>query len=317
MNKLAEPEDDSELANLTLQHLKCFAAVAEHGSITRAAKQLNTTKPNLITAIRKIENRVGKTLFQQMPWGVQLTEDGAKFLQRARQFLKRTNMPEKHREENFTEKKRFFVSTQHYAFAAKAFVELINSTGYANYEFGLLEGKTNEVIMDVRNLKSEFGIIFLSAFNDGSIRKLLRDNSLNFTPLFMISPCVFLSRKHPLAACSSVNLEELSCYPCVTFNHGIENSFYYTEELLNTRVIDKRIVVSDRAAAVNFLTSLHAYVISTEIYPEYLHGNDIISIPLDIREQMEVGYVQNRHTITSEIGLIYIEALKKAADDII
>jgi len=55
----------------------------------------------------------------------------------------------------------FSVSTQHYAFAVNAFVDLIKEHGIDEYEFNLKETKTYEIIDDVKNLRSEIGILYV------------------------------------------------------------------------------------------------------------------------------------------------------------
>lgn len=303
--------------SLTLQHLRYVVAVAEIGSVNQAAEKLFISQPSLSTAIQEVEHNVGKMLFKRTPRGMQLTDDGTEFLGYARQVLQQMDMLEDRYKPDQSSKKRFSVSTQHYTFASNAFVELVKNADYPNYEFSLLEGRTGEIIENVRTMKSELGIIYLSDFNETVIRKLLSDDGLLFTPLFTVKPHVFLSRTHPLAERESVTMEDLEQFPYVTFDQGMDNSFYYSEELFSTRQVKKHIIVSDRAAVVNFLIGLDAYTISTGVYPAYLHGNDIVAIPLSAEEHMEVGYIQNRHAITSPLGELYIEALKKIANDIV
>lgn len=71
-----------------------------------------------------------------------------------------------------TVKQRFSVSTQHYTFAANAFVELVKEFGADEYEFTINETKTWEIIEDVKNLHSEIGIIYLSNYNEAVLRKI-------------------------------------------------------------------------------------------------------------------------------------------------
>lgn len=59
-------------------------------------------------------------------------------------------------------KKKFGVTTQHYSFAVKAFVEMAKSFDTAKYDFAIRESKTREVIDDVASLRSEIGILYLS-----------------------------------------------------------------------------------------------------------------------------------------------------------
>jgi len=68
--------------------------------------------------------------------------------------------------------------TQHYAFTANAFVELVKEFGGEEYEFTIRETKTHEIIEDVKLLRSELGIIYLSAYNEIVIRKLPYETTL-------------------------------------------------------------------------------------------------------------------------------------------
>ena len=48
---------------------------------------------------------------------------------------------------------------QHYTFAVNAFVEMVRQFGMDEYEFAVRETKTYEVIEDVKEFRSEIGII--------------------------------------------------------------------------------------------------------------------------------------------------------------
>lgn len=76
------------------------------------------------------------------------------------------------------------------------------------------------------------------------------------------------------------------------------------------------IKVSDRAAIVNLMIGLQGYTISSGIFPRHLQGEEIIALPLDEPEYMEIGYLLNRDQTLSELGSIYIDALQEYAVDI-
>ena len=73
--------------------------------------------------------------------------------------------------------------------------------------------------------------------------------------------------------------------------------------------------ISDRAAIVNFMIGLDGYTVSSGIFPKYLHGDAIISVPLDGDEVMRIGYILNKDRELSRLGEIYIEALKQYQKD--
>ncbi|WP_441235423.1 LysR family transcriptional regulator [Bradyrhizobium sp. 930_D9_N1_4] len=67
--------------------LKAFLAVAEHRSFTRASHVLNRTQSAVSVQIRRLEERLGTTLFQRTRAGVALTAAGEELLDYARRLL--------------------------------------------------------------------------------------------------------------------------------------------------------------------------------------------------------------------------------------
>ena len=117
------------------------------------AKRLFITQPSLSNSIRELETELNISIFHRTNRGVSVKVDGAEFLGYARQVVEQTELLEKRYFNTKPSPQHFSVSTQHYAFAVNAFVDLIK--GYANdeYEFGLRETKTYEIIDDVKNLQ--------------------------------------------------------------------------------------------------------------------------------------------------------------------
>ncbi len=301
---------------MTLQQLKYAVAIADKGSINEAAKYLFISQPSLSNAIKDLEKEIKITIFTRTNRGIQISSEGAEFLGYARQVLQQSELLEQKYLSGMPAKQRFSVSTHHYLFAANAFVDLIKEFGGEEYEFTFRETKTYEVIDDVKNLRSEIGLIYLSDFNAPVIGKLLKESNLVFTELFTAKPHVFLYKHHPLAQNKTITLEELEDYPCVSFEQGDQNSFYFSEEVLSTRSVKKSIKVSDRAAVVNMMIGVNAYTFSTGVFPEYLHGEDIVSIPLEADEKICVGTIIHKDTTLTHLGEIYLEALKRIAENL-
>lgn len=74
---------------------------------------------------------------------------------------------------------------------------------------------------------------------------------------------------------------------------------------------EKIIKVSDRGAIVNLMIGMDAYTISSGIFPRYLQGDTIIAVPLAEDEKMHIGYILNEKQELSELGRLYVNALKK------
>jgi DNA-binding transcriptional LysR family regulator len=70
-----------------LRHLRSFVAVAEEGSLTRAAARLHIAQQSLSQQIRTLEAQLGATLFVRSSRGAELTDAGAVLLREARPVL--------------------------------------------------------------------------------------------------------------------------------------------------------------------------------------------------------------------------------------
>jgi DNA-binding transcriptional LysR family regulator len=296
---------------MTLQQLRYIIKIVECGSITEAAKQLFISQPSLSNAVKELESELGIEIFHRTTKGISLSIDGTEFLSYARQVVEQTELLEQRYLGKKPSKQLCSVSTQHYAFAVNAFVNLLLALDVDEYEFTLRETRTYEIIEDVKNLRSELGIIYLSDFNEKVLNKLLKENHLIFNPLFKADPHVFISSLHPLAHKKSVTLEDLDDFPFLAFEQGEYNSFYFSEEILSTAPHKKTIHVSDRATLFNLLIGLNGYTICTGVLNSDLNGDNIISVPLETEEKMLVGWIANEKAHLSAIAAEYITELKR------
>ncbi|MDE5803577.1 MAG: LysR family transcriptional regulator [Lachnospiraceae bacterium] len=301
---------------MTLQQLKYVVAVAEAGTITEAADRLYISQPSLTNAIHELEKEMHVQIFNRTNKGISLSKEGESFLGYARQVLEQAAVLEDKYKGSSGGKKQFCVSTQHYSFAVNAFVDLIKEYGQEEYDFSLRETQTYEIIEDVGRMRSEIGILFLNSFNETVIRKILKANDLEFHPLFIAEPHVFISRKHPLAGRAVITNEELEPYPYLSFEQGEHNSFYFSEEIFSVFERKKNIRVRDRATLFNLLIGLNGYTVCSGVIDRNLNGEDIIAVPLaqDGNAEsaaMHIGYIIHSRGVLSRLGQTYLEALQQ------
>ncbi|SFQ38869.1 LysR family transcriptional regulator [Salibacterium halotolerans] len=297
---------------MTLQQLRYVIEVAKQRSISKAAHRLFISQPSLSNAIKELENELGIAIFSRTNKGIVITSEGSDFLGYARQVIEQTDLLE-NRYANAAQppQQHFSVSAQHYAFAVSAFVKLLKNYNRDEYEFTLRETRTYEIIDDVKNLRSEIGILYVNDFNQQVIRKFLREGNLTFHELFQARPHVFISSTNPLAAEKYVTLADLDPYPYLSFEQGDYNSFHFSEEILSTISRRKNIRVSDRATLFNLLIGLNGYTISTGIISYDINDDDIVAVPLKVDESITVGYIQHKNVANSPLATIYINFLKE------
>lgn len=300
---------------MTLQQLKYIIVIAECGSITSAAQKLLVAQPSLSKSVSELEKEMGITIFYRNNRGAYLSEEGSKFLSYARQVIEQAELLEQQYKEKETIRRVFSISSQHYAFVVNAFVALVKEYGENKYEFTLRESRTHDIIEDVRTSRSELGVLFLSKFNREVILRIVQTADLKFTPLFNSTPHVFVSRENPLAKKKHVTLDDLKAFPRLTYEQGINNSFYYSEELHSTEESPKGIIVTDRATLFNLLIGLEGYTISSGVLSSDLNGTNIVAIPLESDEIMEIGYICPTDRPLSSVSERYLEHLQNYIAD--
>ena len=300
---------------MTLQQLKYVITIAECGSITSAAKKLLVAQPSLSKSVSELEKEMDINIFFRNNRGIYLSEESIRFLSYARQVVEQIELLEQQYKKKENIRQVFSMSSQHYAFVVNAFVALVKEYGESKYEFALRESRTNDIIEDVRTSRSEMGVLFLSNFNRDIIQHIVKNADLKFIPLFKAKPHVFVCRNNPLVAKDKVTLSDLAPFPRLTYEQGINNSFYFSEELHSVEESYKSIIVTDRATLFNLLIGLDGYTISSGILSSDLNGTEIVSIPLESDEIMEIGYVKQIDRPLSTVSERYLELLLKYIED--
>ncbi len=74
------------MRNLTLRQVRVFAAVAQHRSFTRAARELHLTQPAVSQQLKLLESEVGMPLFEHVGRAIHLTAAGEELLRYAHQI---------------------------------------------------------------------------------------------------------------------------------------------------------------------------------------------------------------------------------------
>ena len=72
---------------MEIHQLEYLAAVAEEGSISKAARRVGVAQPSLSQQVKKLEDELGHRLLDRLPKGVVPTEAGRQLLEHARRVL--------------------------------------------------------------------------------------------------------------------------------------------------------------------------------------------------------------------------------------
>lgn len=278
---------------MTIQQLKYLVEISRCGSMNKAAKNLFVSQPSISKAIRELENDLKIEIFHRdHTKKLKFTLEGTELLLHAKSLIEQSDSIErlfdsKHKQEYL----RLVVSSQHYAFVVKAFIDFMNNHNSNDYEFLLRERKTHQIIEDVYTQQSNAGIICLSTSTEKFVRKYLLSKNIDFHSLATVNLHAFIRKNHPLAKQKTIRLDQLSNFPYINYEQE-HYSLNFSEEsiVINTK---QSVSVLDRATMNNIICHTDSYTIGTGFLIEGIIEQDLISIPIsDINEKMNVGWIK-------------------------
>ena len=297
---------------MTLKQCRYIVEISKHNSISKAAFALYVTQPSISKAVQEMESDLGITILDRTNKGVVFTKEGTELLFYAKMLLEQAESVVYHfNKQKTSDLTKLSISSQHYSFAIKAVVNLMDYFSERKYELTIREGKTTEVIDDVFASKSILGILSLTDLNKGFFERYFTLNSLEFTPLASVNQQVFIRKEHPLANLKSITLEQLKNYPYLTYQQD-DVLLHFAEESIDLDNINKLVYLKDRGTMNNLLSNTDGYNLGTGYIIENYMNSNIISIPLEGGCRTQIGLVKRKDVFLSEELLLYIDFLTKA-----
>lgn len=142
---------------MTILQLKYVITIAASPSMREAASKLFVSQPALSATIHELEEELGIKIFERNNKGISLTEQGREFINYAKQAVSQYELIEDRYIEKDKNKIHFSVSMQHYVFAVHTFVNTVKKFDANRFVYSVHETRTDEVLSNVKNLKSEIG----------------------------------------------------------------------------------------------------------------------------------------------------------------
>ena len=124
-------------------------------------------------------------------------------------------------------------------------------------------------------------------------------------------------------------MKDLESLPCLTYEQGDQNSFYFSEEILSTLNHEKSIKVTDKGTIIDLMTGTDGYTISSGICPSYLRGDDIIrdanellqkagkpaQLTLSAETRPIRGVITHKDYRPTALGQMYLDVLHRVVGD--
>lgn len=183
---------------MKLKQVRDLITVAERGSLRSAARYLGVTQPAITRSIRELERELDVMLFERRPQGMELTDIGRMFIQRAKMAQ---NELQKAKEEVLQYKGEAQGSVTACLSSASHIALLSNSLKpfrdrYHQVRLNLIEGLFSDVEANLKNGTVDCYI--------GPISEDILSGELQLEKLFDNERQIFCRKGHPLANAKSL-----------------------------------------------------------------------------------------------------------------
>ena len=299
---------------MNLQQMKYVIYAAKYHSISKAAKELYMTQPNVSSAIKELEKELNVQIFERAKGGVSLTGEGVIFMQQIAPIMEQLGVLEDYYKKDSRVNEIFSVASQHCMVVSEAMDILLKEhISSEKYRLEILEVKTREVLSQVQSGASELGVLLKNKENK-VLSGEIESNNLEFTLLQERKPIVYLGKHHPLAQKTLITKEDLENYPYVKYDQGKNSMQFYSEEVVEDHESDRTIIVTDNLTIFRVLQKMDAYTIGSGYRARgkaQQEDSQIVTIPYDSKEIIELGLLTNRDRQLSGVAQRYIEILKE------
>lgn len=302
---------------MKLEQIVYALEIARCGSISKAAKNLLLTQPNLSSSIKNLEDGIGFKIFQRLPRGVSVTSKGAQFLEYAESICRDVeNINAIGSNSNSLTPINFSLSTQSFSYIMDNFLALHSNYNSNITNFKIKHSHYFEVLDDVVRKQSDIGIISISNEHMDLWNKLFKSKNIEFNPITYGKLHGYILDSHPLFNKEKLVIEDLFEYPLVTCNHDDYNALYSNDFYKNQLSFKNNILVSDYGALIYTMESVNAATIIlklensyTKLYFDSSHKGRYLNI--DILPEITLGWIKLIDSPISPIASEFIDLITK------
>ena len=292
---------------MNLLQMKYILYVEKYHSFSRAAKKLYVSQPGISKGIKDVEDEYGIQLFNRESGKVSLTEQGIKLIRQISPIVEQAEYIDDYYRHNKISECTLSVACQHHAVALNTMEECLLEVlpDKEKYEIRFLEVMTKEVIEYVHSGVCEIGLLLKNKDNR-VIKAELDSRNLEFKTICENKSYVYLGKQHPLAEKSIITDEDLEPYPFMRYYQGKGSMKYFSEEVVESHAVDKVIYVTDDMTIGKLAQKLNAYMIGSGHRSEEKMSDEIITIPYDSNEFIELGWIYEKNKALGTLAKKYI-----------
>lgn len=307
MGKRSTEFKTKEEITMTIRQLQYILEIKRTGSVSKAAKNLYMSQPNISSAVKSLESELGVTIFERTPMGMELTAEGRRLVEKASSIMADIEAIVNVQQ---TEPSAVFrLIYPRYVPAYEAFVALCrNHEERNNLQFSCFIN--GDELQQIEALYwNRCDLVVTVGSGSPQFRRLCTDLHVKFVPLMESQYYIQLSEQHPLIQRkTSFDVTELRDYPYVAFVEPNDWTGQWTpwEALVNP---NRLICVQSTSSRVKMVADTHAYSIVLSHTEEYNKTHRVVQVPFD-NKPVVLGYLYSEERGLNKYANEYIQLFK-------
>lgn len=294
---------------MTIQQLQYVLEIAKTGSVSKAARNLYLSQPNLSNAVKNLERELGITIFERTTMGMQLTGSGQRLVHKASSIME--DIREITTGINEDEECSFRLVYPRYVPAFEAFMDLCRNheDRYCLHFSCFIGDGERQVEALYRNLCDM--AVYLD-YGSSSFRRLCSDLHVKYEILKKTKFYIQLAEKHPLLQEKVFDVGQLKNYPYVAFADLQERDAYWMpwEEIVNP---NRLICVHSTSFRASLVANTSAFSIVLPHSEEYNKEHHVVQVPFE-NSEVSVGVLYSMDRKMNPYAEEYLKLLKHRMD---
>jgi len=295
---------------MKFEQIRYVMAVYQTGSISKAAKQLYLSQPNISNALKNLERELGVELFVRDTGGIRFTETGMAFVRHCKVIL--DEIEQLHTLSRSEEAVEFVLLHPSYPPVEAAFARLCGQVmEKERYHLVMRTAQQYEAFRLLSENRADLAILTSTNISSHAIRTELERLGLVYVHLRWMPCNINLSKDHPLANDPEFHVDKLIDYPFVQYDFAEYRSPYGLTPVpfVNTNKILK---VSGGDTRSYLIAHSNAYGIGAQMAPGMAEEKGLHCIPIPREKlQLDFGYLYAENRPPTAITQRFLDILEE------
>lgn len=274
-----------------LEQLQAILEVASTGSISAAARNLETNQPSLSRTIKTLEKELNVNFFERTSNGVQLTEAGERLLPYISQIIQDVYQLSKEAfrittdtcPELSAEPAVVRLSTAPIildALLGTVLTEIAQTLPQIQVNINLIDNQNPNELLKLPDYDLFIGQNIAHAL-DESLIELQNTGTMQLDNLFTENFQFIVHRSHPLASHKILSLDDILEYPIILHDNGFSSNDFYQNYLHNTKKMTVLFKSNNPNSVTEALRKTSALFLTTDLLSQkdYAQCHDLRMIP--------------------------------------